>query len=286
MRKVALVRTDVNLPAPAASRPTSRTVPPHHRAAVASSLYIFGDEERARPVKASSTGRWQRKLKLFAPLVLLLAVIAAWYFGDLAQLKSPEKIASLARSLRESPWAPAYIVVAFSLGSMLFFPITALQTATVLVFDPLQAFAYGYVGTMFAAMMTYWVGRLLGSEVLAYVRGPKIARFQQLLRTKAVRASIAARLLPVGNFTLINMLTGSMHVPFGSYVLGNLVGIVPGLVLLTLFADQLATALWTADTERLIALGAVLGLGAGVWFYFRWRARNRARAQGRTSLAE
>jgi phospholipase D1/2 len=282
MHKVALVKVEARGPArertldvtpPPAPAP-HRTAAPQPRAAVASPLYLFGDAE-ARPVKPQSATSWQRRLKLFAPLVLVLAVVAAWYFGDLARLTSPEKIAGLARELRQDPWAAAYVIAAFSLGSLLFFPITALQTATVLLFDPVQAFLYAYAASLCAAIVTYWGGRLLGSEVLAYVRGPKISKLQEALRRHAIRASIAARLLPVGNFTLINMMTGSMHVPFGSYVLGNMVGVLPGLVLLTLFADQLTKALWTADATRLIAIGAGVLVVGGTWFYMRRRARRR-----------
>jgi phospholipase D1/2 len=245
-------------------------------------------ETAAADVQARDRGRaptWQRRLKLFAPLTLLVAVAAVWYFGELSELNSPEKISDAARSLRESPLALLYVVLAFVFGSLLFFPITALMAATALTFDALHGFLYAYVAALCAAAVTYWAGRLLGADILAYVRGPKIARFQELLRTKAVRASIAARFVPVGSFALLNMLAGSMHVPFRSYLLGNVIGILPGVAVLTLFADQLAAALRSADKTRLLVLAAVLVVSAGVWVYLRSR-RRRAGVHRGTSLAE
>jgi phospholipase D1/2 len=227
---------------------------------------------------------WRRRLMLFAPVLLLIAVGAAWYFGDLGRLNSPEKVAAAARDLRASPYAILYVIAAFALGSMLFFPITALMTGTALAFDTLHGFLYAYVGALCAAMLTYWIGRLLGSEILRYVRGPRIERFQRELQTRAFRASIAARFVPVGSFAMLNMLAGSLHVPFGWYVLGNMVGILPGVLVLTLFADQLAAAVRHADLTRLLAIGGVLLVVGVVWFL--WRRRVRRRTPLKESLAE
>lgn len=230
---------------------------------------------------------WQRRLKLLAPLLLFVIIGAVWYFGDLGRLNSPEKIAAAARSLRESPYAILYVIGAFVVGSTLFFPITAMMAATALSFDAPHGFTYAYVATLCAAMFTYWIGRLLGTHILAHVRGPKIERFQQLLKTKAVRASIAARFVPVGSFAMLNMLAGSMHVPFRSYVLGNMIGILPGVAFLTLFADQLTSALWAADKTRLVVLALVLTAAAiGCYVWRRHTRKRRARATTRASLAE
>jgi phospholipase D1/2 len=243
--------------------------------------------EEARASLEVAAPIWRRRLKLFAPLLLVVAVAAAWYFGDLGELNSPAKVADAARSLRESPYAILYVVAAFAIGSLLFFPITALMAGAALAFDAPHNFIYAYVGALCAAMMTYWVGRLLGSEILRYVRGPKIERFQREMQTHAFRASVAARFVPVGSFAMLNMLAGSLHVPFRWYVLGNMLGILPGALILTLFADQLAAAAKHADATRLIIIGAAL-VAAGVLYFF-WRRRvrrQRKRATLKESLAE
>ncbi|HEX5656181.1 MAG TPA: VTT domain-containing protein [Polyangiales bacterium] len=229
---------------------------------------------------------WRRRLKLFAPVLLVIAVAAAWYFGDLRALNSPDKVAAAAESLRASPWAIVYVIVAFAIGSLLFFPITALMAGAALAFDTLHGFLYAYLGALCAAMITYWVGRLLGTEILRYVRGPKIERFQRELQTHAFRASLAARFVPVGSFAMLNMLAGSLHVPFRWYVLGNMVGILPGALILTLFADQLAAAAQHADKPRLLAVGGALLVIAVVYFFWRRRVRRQRRATLKESLAE
>jgi uncharacterized membrane protein YdjX (TVP38/TMEM64 family) len=48
--------------------------------------------------------------------------------------------------------------------------------------------------------------------------------------------------MPVGNFTAINLVAGSMRIPFRPYLFGTLLGAMPGIVILTLFADGIVKA--------------------------------------------
>jgi phospholipase D1/2 len=223
----------------------------------------------------------RRGLTLLVPVIPLITVAAVWYFADLGRFSSPEKVAEVARSLREDPWAFGYVLLAFSIGTMLFFPVTALIAGTTLAFDPLRGFSYAFAGALFAACVTYWTGRLAGSAALDYVTGPRIARFREEVRTHAFRASVIARFLPVGNFSMINMLVGSMRVPFGKYVLGNIVGIAPGVLLLTLFAEQITSAMRSPSKGNVALLAAAVALFAVFGIVLkRWLKRREAQADG------
>lgn len=225
----------------------------------------------------------QRVLTLLLPVIPLLAVGAIWYFADLGRLDTPEKVASAAHSLREDPLALLYVLVAFGLGTLLFFPITALVLGTTLAFDPVQGFAYAYAGALVGSAVTYWTGRWAGSAALDYLGGPRMARFRQELHTHAFRASVIARVLPVGNFSVINMLSGSLRIPFSSFALGNLVGLAPGVLIFTLFAEQIAAALHSPSRKNfaLLIVAALLFVGLGLLFK-RWVRRRVGGDEGTT----
>lgn len=236
------------------------------------------------PTPADAFTRSQRKrpfVTIIAPLVPIAAIAAVWHFADLGKLDSPERVAEAAQELRESPAGIAYVLLAFIAGTLLFLPVTALQVGTLLAFGPLHGFAFAYFGALIGAGVTYWVGRVSGGHTLDYVGGKRVDKFKRLLTTHAFRASIAARLLPVGNFTIINLLCGSMRIPFRSFCAGNAIGILPGLVILTLFADQISAVLRSPDKKNLTILAvaglvvAALSIGLKVWYQRRERAEEQ-----------
>jgi uncharacterized membrane protein YdjX (TVP38/TMEM64 family) len=64
--------------------------------------------------------------------------------------------------------------------------------------------------------------------------------------------------LPVGNFSVINMIAGALPLPFRSFMLGNLIGLLPGILGLTLFADRLAETLRNPRPWNLLVLAGVV----------------------------
>lgn len=223
----------------------------------------------------------QRVLTLLLPVIPVVAAVAVWYFADLGRLDSPEKVAEAARSLREDPLAFVYVLLAFAVGTLLFFPVTALMLGTTLAFEPLQGFGYAYGGALLGAAVTYWTGRLAGGAALDTVSGPRMLRFRHELTTHAFRASVIARFLPVGNFSVINMLSGSLRIPFSAFLLGNVVGIAPGVLMFTLFSDQIAAALRSPNkTNVSLAVGGALLVGALGLLLKRWVKRREAESGG------
>ncbi|MET0342574.1 MAG: VTT domain-containing protein [Polyangiales bacterium] len=225
---------------------------------------------------ASERGR----LWLLAPLVPIALIALVWVFADLSALKSPESVASSLRSLRDSPYAVLYVVVGFSFGTLLFLPITALMAGTAIAFDPPRALAFAMLGGLCAASVTYWVGRLSGSAALEIASGPRLRKFGQQMRAHSFRASIVARLLPVGNFTMINLLAGSLRIPFRSYFFGNVVGMVPGTLIVVLFAEQLGAALRNPSKSNLLLAGGVIVGGALLVVLLKQLQKRRATAAG------
>lgn len=222
----------------------------------------FADPSEGSQEHKSSAG----KLAMFAPLLPLVILVAIYLCGGLERFDSADEIADALGKLRSDPFALAYVLLGYGLGTLLFMPITALIAGTLLAFEPVRGFFYAFVGVQLAATTTYYCGRLLGGRALDHVSGPRIRKLRALLREHAVRASAAARALPVGNFTLINWLIGGLRVPFRWFILGNALGSLPGLLVLAIFANRLASALKDPQPEQIALL-----VGVGVAFMlFLW----------------
>lgn len=213
-------------------------------------LDTFVPDGLREPVHRSLTG--------WVLLVLALLVIAAvWRLTPLRGYLHVDQVAALGRALASEPAAPLWVIGGYLLGGLVLFPITLLLGATALVFSPGPAIGYCLAGTLASAIVTYWVGRLLGRFRIGLFRGPRLTRFQEQLRRRGILAVIAARLLPVGNFSLINMAAGALRIRFADYVIGNAIGVLPGTLALTLFADRLGTTLRHPRGANLVTLAAV-----------------------------
>jgi phosphatidylserine/phosphatidylglycerophosphate/cardiolipin synthase-like enzyme/uncharacterized membrane protein YdjX (TVP38/TMEM64 family) len=219
-------------------------------------LERFVPADLRKPVHRSLTG-W------VLVVVALLAIVGVWRFTPLHDYLQVERVAALGRALSQHPAAPLWVLGGYLVGGLVFFPITLLLAATALVFRPGPAIAYCLTGTLASAAVTYAIGRML-SQVQrpegarpSWFSGPRLSRFRQQLRERGIVAVIAARLLPVGNFSLINMAAGAFRIPFRDYMLGNAIGVLPGTLALTLFADRLGSTLRHPRGANLVTLAAV-----------------------------
>jgi phospholipase D1/2 len=230
-------------------------------------LAMLVPEGLRRPVRRSLVG-WG------LALAALLAVVAAWRLTPLRALLSVERVTALGRSISGHPAAPFAVFGAYLGGTLVFFPITPLLGATALLFPAPAAFFYCMTGALSAAILTYGVGRLIGRFRPRWLERPRLKRISRQLQRRGIVAVIAARMLPVGNFSLINMTAGALGVRFRDYLIGNLVGLLPGVLALTVFADRIGATVRHPRPNNLIVLALVAGaIGAALWWLKRRIAR-------------
>jgi len=170
---------------------------------------------------------------------------------------SAQNIGRLMRSVHAHPLGPLAVCCFFAALASAFVPVTALITATALVFDPAQAFAYSMAGALLSAAFSRVLGQLASGPVQRRMRGPKSQKFREQLHSHAFSATVAARILPLGNFAAINLLAGSLAVPWLPFLLGNIAGMSFGIAALTLLTDRFV-AVFSAPTPLNIAVTAAL----------------------------
>jgi phosphatidylserine/phosphatidylglycerophosphate/cardiolipin synthase-like enzyme/uncharacterized membrane protein YdjX (TVP38/TMEM64 family) len=205
----------------------------------------------------------------------VVALVAVWRFSPLRTLLDLERTTALGEALRGQPAAPLLVLGGYLAGALVLFPITLMLAATALVFDPAHAFVYCMGGALAGATVTYWIGRLIGRYRRRWLEGPRLSRVREQLQRRGMLAIVAARLLPVGNFSIINMLAGTLGIKFRDYMLGNLVGLLPGVLALTLLAQRLGTTLRNPQPRNVVLLVAVV---AAIAAAFAWLRRRLARA--------
>lgn len=169
-------------------------------------------------------------------------------------------LAALIRDVQDPRWGLLYVLLAYAVGTVLFAPITAMFLATALVLDPLHGFLYCLLGGLFGGSLAFLAGRLFGKRPLARFQGPRLTWLAEEVQKRPMRSVLLARFLPVGNFTLINFAIGSLGVPYRSFSLGTLLGMVPGVLGITLCKGLLERVLRTPSATNIALL--VFGLVA------------------------
>jgi phosphatidylserine/phosphatidylglycerophosphate/cardiolipin synthase-like enzyme/uncharacterized membrane protein YdjX (TVP38/TMEM64 family) len=203
-------------------------------------------------------------LALLGFVLPLLFIAGVWQLDAVRDLASVEGMTRALRLLRQNPLGPLLVCSGFVLATQLFCPITLLISATAVAFEPVYGFAYALFSSVLSASTSYGLGRALAKRAPSqFATGQRMRRIRRQLKMRGFQATLAARLLPLGNFTMINLLAGMLRVPFLAFVAGNVVGLLPGVLGLTLLAHTLGDTLSAPSSKNwlLFAVCAVIVFG-------------------------
>jgi uncharacterized membrane protein YdjX (TVP38/TMEM64 family) len=158
-------------------------------------------------------------------------------------------------------------------------PITLLIVATALVFGAVTALLYAVLGSLLGACAAFALGRVLGRDVVRRVAGRRLNHLSRRLARRGLLAVIAVRIIPVAPFTIVNLAAGASHIRFRDFAIGTLLGMLPGIVAITLFSDRVMAAVRQPSALTLATLGAVvLGIAAFAHLLRRTLQRRSLRA--------
>jgi len=175
---------------------------------------------------------------------LAVVLVAVWRFTPLATLLDRRHLAELARALAAAPTAPALVVAVYVAAGLVLFPVTPLLAVTALVFEPWRALCLGLAGALSSAAVGYAVGRIVARQRPRWIEAARFATLRARLQRRGVVAMALSRLVPVGNFTLANVVAGAIGIRFRDFMLGNGLGLLPGLLALTLLSHRLRQLGW------------------------------------------
>ncbi|EHJ47625.1 SNARE associated golgi family protein [Solidesulfovibrio carbinoliphilus subsp. oakridgensis] len=199
---------------------------------------------------------------LFTSVAALAVLALLWRFTPLSGLVSPRTMVAWLRSVEQGPLTPLVVVGIYVAASLVLFPVSVLIAGMALVFPPFSGIFQSLAGCLAASAVTYWLGAGLGRGTIRRLAGRRLNRLSRHLASLGVLAVMFVRLVPVAPFSIINMVAGASHLPFGRFMLGTFLGMAPGIVILSLFTDRLRQAIvqpgWRNLSLFLLAAGALL----------------------------
>ena len=211
---------------------------------------------------------------LLFPIALLML---AWRYTPLAGLLKPD--AFEATLLAGGSWGPLLALGLFLLLGLLAFPLNVLIIATAAAFGIWPGLAYATVGALISATATYGFGRWLGPGILrnllgARINPPSVRGFGAM----ASMAVTAVRLMPVA-VALVNLVAGATKIRFTDYVMGTALGLLPGIVLMSVLGARLFHILeHPTVANALVLIGMVLACAGVTWLLQKLVSRMRHEA--------
>jgi len=196
-------------------------------------------EEGAQPRPAASPARSWLLLG-----VVLVVLVAIWWLTPVSKLLDRAYLGQLARTIAATPGAPALAVGAFVVLLLVLFPITPLVAAAALVFDPWRAWGISVTGALLASGLGWIAGRIVSRHRPRWIEARRFQPLRARLQRRGFVTMAVTRLLPAGNFTLANVIAGAIGIRFRDFILGNAVGMQPGMLALTLLAHEVRRLGW------------------------------------------
>ena len=205
-------------------------------------------------------------LKISAAMLVLLALAAAWRWTPLSQWVTLETLTKLAENLRGSPLLPFGVLGAFVAGRLTMVPVTVLIGATAIIFPAHLGVMVALAGCLLNSLVTYLIGAGLGRRTVRKLAGSKLNRLSKRLARQGILTVAVVRNIPVAPFAVVNMVAGASHIRLKDFLLGTALGMLPGIVAITVFADRVTAALKHPDwTNIAVAAGIALVLALGGW---------------------
>ncbi len=209
-----------------------------------------------------------------AILLVVVGLAAAWRWSPLAEWLDVPLLLSYVEAFKQSSSAPFVTVAGFLIGGLVVAPITVLITVTVLAFGPVEGFLYSFIGMTSSAVMTFLIGRLLGRQIIERW-SRRVHRLSRRLAEKGILAVVAIRILPVAPFSIVNMIAGATHIRARDFVVGTVIGELPGLLALSIFVDQITnTVKHPGPGSYVLLAGSAAVIVGAVWMMRRWLLRH------------
>jgi phosphatidylserine/phosphatidylglycerophosphate/cardiolipin synthase-like enzyme/membrane protein YqaA with SNARE-associated domain len=200
------------------------------------------------------------KLIALGAVVAALALLAlAWRFTPLHDWLSLDRLIAAGEALERHPYAPFAVLAAFVVGGLVVVPLLLLISVTAAVFGPLLGIVYSLAGSLLSGCLLYAIGRKLGRQTVRRIAGRRLNKLSRRLAKRGLLAIVFVRMMPVAPFSIVNVVAGAAHIGWRDFVLGTILGLLPGILLISLFIDRATAAVRDPGPGTFALLTAAAG---------------------------
>jgi len=185
--------------------------------------------------------------------IVVLGAVLAWRFGGGADVRATVAAAGM--------WAPLVFLGVHTLVTVSPVPRTIFTVAAGVLFGSVAGLLLTVTATMLSAVAAFWLVRVAGAGLVERYAPPAAVRWvRSRVEERGLLAVTSLRLIPMLPFCVVNYSAALAGVRFWPYVLGTLVGVLPGTVVIVVLGD----AVLGGDPPPAMLAVSVIGAIAGV----------------------
>lgn len=170
-------------------------------------------------------------------------------------------------------WTPVIYIALYTLATVLVLPSTVLNLTGGAIFGPWLGTLWASIAAVIAAIVAFAFTRTVGRDLVAEKLATRWQSMDAEVRQGGLFYMFAIRLLPIIPYGLVNFAAGLTSIRFQDYLLGTILGTVPGILPFVLIGSSGLRAMKTGDVLPLLgALGLTGMLVAGATWYRRRRS--------------
>lgn len=213
--------------------------------------YIVGEKAQGRQA-------WYYLMRLALLIAAVLGLAALWRFTPLHTWLDIDRMAEAARAIQESRFTPLLVLGVYMLCGILVVPMTLLIIVTVSVFGPWLGAFYALLGGELSALIMFWMGHAMGRDAVARIAGSRVNSISNALSRRGILVIITLRIVPVAPFSVINVIAGISDIRARDFAIGNLLGMLPGVIAIAFLADRLVASLRDPSATSIMLLLAAI----------------------------
>ena len=177
-----------------------------------------------------------RRRLLWLAVLAVVALAVLWWLRSVVEL-TPTGMRTLLAPL--GGWGALIVVMGIAVILVVpVVPATVLQVGAGLVFGPWLGFGLTLLGDVIGALVGFASARRWGHQVVrTRLSAPEQGAFDDLCVRITPTGMLLLRVLPGPAYTLVSFAAGCSSMSWWQYLLGSLLGVAPGLLVLTVAGD-------------------------------------------------
>ncbi len=215
-------------------------------------------------------------IRLIAAFCLVAMAGAMYLIGAI----EPERLQSVLS--QAGSWAPVVYISIYTIATFLILPSTALNLTGGAIFGPWWGTVWTSIGAVTAAVIAFVFTRTIGREIVSKKAANRWQALDAEIQTGGLFYMFAIRLQPIIPYGLVNFVAGLTSIRFKDFLIGTVLGTVPGVFPFVLLGSSGLKALTRGEfLPLLLTLSLVALLVSGsAWYYRRRRFPSKNISKG------